>query len=422
MSEMGALITDELKEEAPAALNAAYSLDSRSRKPVKPLPVSEEVAASVITEWEVGATTSMLHDIVVGGDGRIYAADWIMDKMYRLDPETSERKAWDVPRGDVKPGGVLRSFAKRGQQYFHHIPHIAPHSLQAGPAGDVWLTLSLGKGLAQFDPRSEEFTLHNQPSAGMYPHTLRFDSEGQIWYTLAMSNHVARFDPKSGEFKLYRLPTRTMGQQFFVRTLRFWIWLADFFNASEISVSDPELVPIAYGIDVAPDGGIWFSQFNHRRIGRLDPETGEIRVIDTPFYGPRRLRFDSKGILWIPAYAEGKIYRFDPADESFKAYDMPTGKGDMPYALAVDKQSDTVWICGTNSDSIIRFEPDTERFTIFPIPTRVTFTREIEVDEDGNVWTSNSNLPGWQIEGGKPSVVRLSFPKKPVLASHKKPH
>jgi streptogramin lyase len=213
-----------------------------------------------------------------------------------------------------------------------------------------------------------------------------------------------------------------MGQQFFVRTLRFWIWLADFFNASEISVSDPELVPIAYGIDVAPDGGIWFSQFNHRRIGRLDPETGEIRVIDTPFYGPRRLRFDSKGILWIPAYAEGKIYRFDPADESFKAYDMPTGKGDMPYALAVDKQSDTVWICGTNSDSIIRFKPDTERFTIFPIPTRVTFTREIEVDEDGNVWTSNSNLPGWQIEGGKPSVVRLSFPKKPVLASHKKPH
>jgi streptogramin lyase len=66
-----------------------------------------------------------------------------------------------------------------------------------------------------------------------------------------------------------------------------------------------------------------------------------------------------------------------------------------------------VWICGTNSDTLIRFEPDVERFTVYPLPTRVTYTREIDFDDEGRVWTSNSNAPTWQIEGGVARVLRL---------------
>jgi streptogramin lyase len=66
-----------------------------------------------------------------------------------------------------------------------------------------------------------------------------------------------------------------------------------------------------------------------------------------------------------------------------------------------------VWICGTNSDTLIRFEPASERFTVYPLPTRVTYTREISFDAQGRVWTSNSNVPTWQIEGGVPKVLRL---------------
>ena len=73
----------------------------------------------------------------------------------------------------------------------------------------------------------------------------------------------------------------------------------------------------------------------------------------------------------------------------------------------MDRRTDTVWICGTNSDSLIRFEPQTEKFTVYPLPTRVTYTREISFDAQGRVWTSNSNAPSWQIEGGMPKVLRL---------------
>jgi streptogramin lyase len=342
MNAMGATLTPRLREEAPKSLNAAYRFEAASRGVKLPGPVVGEAAQAVVTEWEVGKQTSFLHDIVVGPGERIYAVDWILDKLWTLDPATNDRREFDVPRGDVPPGGILRSFAMRGRQYYHSVPHIAPHSVQIGPSGDVWITLCLGRGLARFDPATGKFSLHDEPSEGLYPHTLRFDRQGRIWYTIAMSNHVARYDPASDTFTLYRLPTRTLGERFFVSTLRFWIWAADKFHVMDLSTSDPELLPIAYGIDVAPEGGIWFSQFNHRRIGRLDPVTGAIRMIDTPFYGPRRLRFDSKGILWIPAYAEGRIYRFDPRDESFRPYDLPTGRGDMPYALAVDKRTDTL--------------------------------------------------------------------------------
>ncbi|MFQ5699331.1 MAG: hypothetical protein ACE5IL_13735, partial [Myxococcota bacterium] len=67
----------------------------------------------------------------------------------------------------------------------------------------------------------------------------------------------------------------------------------------------------------------------------------------------------------------------------------------------------SIWICGTNSDSLLRFDPGTESFRVYPLPTRVTYTREIDFDAQGRVWASNSNLPAWQIEGALPRLIRL---------------
>jgi streptogramin lyase len=175
-------------------------------------------------------------------------------------------------------------------------------------------------------------------------------------------------------------------------------------------------MPVPYGIDVAPDGSIWFSQLNEHRIGRIDPETFDVEMIDTPFSAPRRLRFDSKGRLWIPGFSSGLISRFDPATREFKNYPLPIEPAgtETPYALNVNLEDDSVWICGTNSDTLIRFEPDSETFSVFPLPTRVTYTREIDFDSEGRVWTSNSNLPAWQIEGGIPRILRLDPSQPPA--------
>lgn len=409
MAQMGAMPTKRIRREVPGALRAAFAVSTAADVPPSPAPATGEAAQYVITEWDVGETASDLHDIVVGHDQRIYAVDWILDKLFMLSPTDSARAIWPVPVGDSKPGGILGRFATRGATYMHHVPSVAPHSIQPAADGKLWMTLSLGKGIASFDPQTAAFRTFDQPPSALYPHTVRFDAKGRLWYTLAMSNHIARFDPQTEKFKLYRLPTRTWVQGIFVRLLRVLLWFTDLLNLTKLpDATDPEALPIAYGIDVAPDGMIWFSQFNHRRIGRLDPESGDLKMIDVPFYGPRRLRIDNDGILWIPSYNDGSMYRYDPKTEAFKRYPMPTGIGDMPYALNVDKKTGSVWICGTNSDTLIRFDPATERFVVVPLPTQVTFTRELDFDTAGNVWTSNSNIPGWQIEGQQPKVIRLS--------------
>ena len=81
-----------------------------------------------------------------------------------------------------------------------------------------------------------------------------------------------------------------------------------------------------------------------------------MKLIDTPFPGPRRLRFDSKGNLWIPGFSAGLIARYSTSSGAFKTWKLPIDGVETPYALNVDRRTDTVWVCGTNSDSLISFE------------------------------------------------------------------
>ena len=410
MAAVGGVLSPELRRAMPALLRRGYNMDGRREDFSLPPALSPEAADATITEWEVGGPYSYPHDVAVAKDGRVYSVDLTRDQLVRLDPHSGERKSWRIPAGDSPVGGVFPGLIPPGSPT-EASPHVAPHSLQLDADGNVWITLCLGNKLARFDTRTESFRIWDQPAPGLYPHTLRLDHQGRVWYTLAVSNHIGRFDPATERFTLYRLPARTWGEAFTLRTLRLWLWLARWLPAGWISAEAPVL-PVPYGLDIAPDGAVWFSQLNAGRIGRLDPVSGNVQTYDTPFDGPRRLRFDSHGVLWVPAFGSGSLARFDPRSATFKLYPLPTLPvgSDTPYALNVDRRTDTVWVCGTNSDSLIRFEPQKEKFTIFPLPTRVTFTREIDFDDEGNVWTSNSNSPTWHIEDGLPKIVRLALP------------
>jgi streptogramin lyase len=416
MGRMGGNLTQDLRARLPELLNAAYdpataipALTADRYAPDFAPPPSQAARRAVIEEWELGGRASMQHDVVVHPDGRLYSVDMAQDRLYRLDPSAAGagRETWRLPRGDLPPGGVFA--AAGGRLPAASEAHVGPHSIQVAPDGALWITLALGNQLARFDPESERFETRSL-DAGYYPHTLRFDGRGRIWYTIAASNHLGFYDPASGEARELRLPARTVAQELALRTLPLVLWIGRYVDLrSRAAESDGFTMPIPYGIDVAPDGSVWFSQLNEHRIGRVDPESFEVELVDTPFKAPRRLRFDSRGRLWIPSFSDGLLARFDPRTREFRSWPLPIDPAgsETPYALNVEPRSDAVWICGTNSDSLIRFDPAEERFTVYPLPTRVTYTREIDFDARGRVWTSNSNTPAWQIEGGMPKVLRL---------------
>ena len=130
-------------------------------------------------------------------------------------------------------------------------------------------------------------------------------------------------DPETGEHRTIRLPAKTWAQAIAVRLAPFVIRLPGWFGQPE-TASEGAPVPLPYGIDIAPDGGVWFSQLNVHRIGRIDPESGAYELIDTPFPAPRRLRFDAKGDLWIPSFSAGLIARFNPTTREFRTWKLPT--------------------------------------------------------------------------------------------------
>ena len=247
---------------------------------------------------------------------------------------------------------------------------------------------------------------------GLYPHTVRIDKEDNVWFTLALSNQVARLDRKSGDFRLYTLPARDTGEKIslalsnVVRKLMNWGLPMHWLPIDQRVTG----MPMPYGIDVAPDGKVWFARLHADSIGVIDPADDSVKVIDTPFQAPRRMRVDAVGDLWITAFPGGTTGRYPPAQCSFKDYPMPTALNNVetPYALNVDRVRQQVWVTGTSSDTLLRLDIASGKWDTFPMPRRVTFTRDIEIAEDGSVYTSNSSFPSWQIEDGQPTLIKLT--------------
>jgi virginiamycin B lyase len=157
---------------------------------------------------------------------------------------------------------------------------------------------------------------------------------------------------------------------------------------------------------------VWFARLHTDEIGRIDPFTGKITMLATPFAGPRRLRSDADGNLWIVAFPESAIARYEPKTGRFTRFDLPVvPKGsETPYALNVDRKRGIVWVNGNQSDSLYALDIKTQAWRGVPLPRRVAFTRDIEIADDGTVYTSTSSFPSWHVEDAQPTLIRVQTP------------
>lgn len=332
-----------------------------------------------ITEWDLGRQDStMIHDLELGADGMVYAVDMINDAIITLDPVTGKRETISFPGGkDPESDGN---------------PRKGPHSIERSSDGNMWLTLALSGEMAKYDVKTGEFTITSGAPAprprGAYPHTLRADNKGEkVWYTDAGSG-VFSIDQDTLEVVQYKLPSadQAVGG-----------------GRGESRGRTP------YGIDISPvDGMVWYTKLNGNRIGRIDPsvEGGDVKEWVPPFRGPRRLHVAPNGIVWVPGFASGVFASFDPKTEEWEIFDLPDGTNQIPYALSIDPKGN-VWICGTHDDTIAKFDPKTKELVEYRMPSRVTYTREIEFDSKGNVWVCNSNYPVRHTERGRGSIIKI---------------
>jgi len=304
-----------------------------------------------------------------------------------------------------------------------------PHSLAQAKDGRFWITDALSSTLASYDPATETFKLYDVGRTHLYPHTIRIDGDGIVWFTIAASNEVARFDPKTEKLTIIALPHDGFWRAVSDYAFPYVLKIAAFFPERNMHLAmshtkwaeqGRDAFNLPYGIDVSPvDGSIWYAKLNASKIGRIDPRSFEIREFDTPMKGPRRPRFDQQGNLWIPAFEDGGLLKFDTRTEVFESYKLPLlapNEYEVPYALNVHPQTGDVWITSNMSDRIFRFRPSTKAFVSYPLPMRVTWLRDLVFAKDGGICSSSSNLPAYGIEGGLASIICL-YPAGEVAAN-----
>ena len=292
-----------------------------------------------ITEWPLGDVMSQVHDMLVAANGLVYVADNIQDRLYEVDPRTNQVTVYKIPHREGEPNGGL--LAARLKEFPRHDSTSNAHSLaESRVDGHIFITPSAQRRLVEFDPETKAFTLHEMDE-GFYPHTIRIDPQDRVWFTVALSNQVAMFDRGTQRFKMYDLPTRGLREWLNTRYIgaifKLMSWgvpLAKWLPVDRAATG----TPLPYGIDITPDGKVWFARLHTDEIGSIDPESGEIKMFATPFKGPRRLRTDAAGRLWITAFPESAIARFDPATARFTRFDLPLRAAGRRHALCVERR------------------------------------------------------------------------------------
>lgn len=411
MVRYGSRLSSDDQRALPELLSTGWrKLREHPELLANPAPWDPALAATTITEWPIGDAMSQTHDQLLGIDGKVYVADNIQDRIYQVDPRTDVVTVHKIPHreGDA-PGGLL---AARLKEFPKHDSVSNAHSLaQSARDGHIFITPSAQQRLVEFDPKTGDFKLHDI-GGGFYPHTIRIDAQDRVWFTLALSNQIGMLDRTTQRFTLYDLPTRGIREKLTVAAIRplfklmsWGVPLSNWLPVDRLSTG----TPLPYGIDITPDGSVWFSRLHTDEIGRLDPATGQVTMVSTPFAGPRRLRSDADGNLWITAFPESAIARYEPGAARFTRFELPVvPKGsDTPYALNVDKRRGIVWVNGNQSDSLHALDIKTSTWRSVPLPRRVAFTRDVEIAEDGTVYTSTSNFPSWHVEDAQPTLIRV---------------
>ncbi|WP_458719681.1 Vgb family protein [Candidatus Nitrosocosmicus sp. R] len=232
----------------------------------------------------------------------------------------------------------------------------APHGVIAGPDGAPWITDGGLNAIVRVDPFTEDVTTYSLPQTVGYTNlnTATFDNNGTLWFT-GQSGIYGRLFPSTGAMEIFDAPNG----------------------------AGP------YGITTTPNGSIYYASLAGSYVGLVDTKTGKVTVLEPPTadQGSRRVWSDSDGNIWVSEWNAGKLGMYDRQMDLWKEWKLP-GDNPKPYAVYVDTD-DKVWISDFGSNSMYRFDPLDESFDKFDIPSPGANVRQI-LGIEGEIWGAES--------------------------------
>ena len=157
-------------------------------------------------------------------------------------------------------------------------------------------------------------------------------------------------------------------------------------------VKSPTANSRPYGIQVNSKGVPIFVEFGINKIASIDPQSLQIREWTLPDPGarPRRLAIGPDDAVWYTDFARGFLGRLDPATGQVKEWQSPSGPKSEPYGIVFTKGA--LWYSESSAkpNTIVRFDPQSEKFQSWAIPGGGDIVRNMAVNRDGNPVMANS--------------------------------
>jgi len=324
-----------------------------------PRPTGKGTRA-VITEYDLPREVIQPHDVIVDADGIAWYSSFGEQNLGKLDPKTGRVTEFPIER--AKPGFPTGTLGLRSDR-----------------DGNLWLGNMYQARIVKFDRRSETFRYFPLPAEAnidaaqvnmVSPSSSHVD--GKVWTQNNGFAGVHRLDLASGKVETFE-PFKAAPK------------------------GEPHNI-----YDVIPDSknNVYFTDFRHQHIGRIDAVTGEVKLFAAPTArsAPRRGMMDAQDRLWFGEYRGNRIGMFDTKSETFKEWLTPTA-WTAPYDVTIDKNGEA-WTGSMSTDRIVRLKPETGEFIEYLLP-RSTNIRRVFVDN------STTPVTFWVGSNHGASIIKL---------------
>lgn len=147
-----------------------------------------------------------------------------------------------------------------------------------------------------------------------------------------------------------------------------------------------------HSVTVDDAGHVWYTGNGNGTVGRIDPETGDIKVYEMPdpaAKDPHTPIFDDDGILWFTLQRSNMIGRLDPETGEIDLATMPRS-GSLPYGIKIDEDGNP-WVACNGNNCLVEIDPETMEMSEVTLPEGST-VRRLDFAADGTIWYVNSSL------------------------------
>ena len=135
---------------------------------------------------------------------------------------------------------------------------------------------------------------------------------------------------------------------------------------------------------VGPDGSLWFTEQMVSKLGRLDPQTGEMKEfpLKGPNDGPHGLVADRDGNIWYTGNFAAYIGKLNPRTGEVTQYKMPDAKAEDPHTAVFDSHG-ILWFTVQVGNMVGRLDPQTGKIELQQPPTANSHPYGIAINSKG---------------------------------------